>query len=183
VTVGRYVPESLAGRVDRWFKPSNVPGILLGFDKRGGFSVPEFHEADQGLFRWSFAEAQLVLHDHGEATTLVLNVSLPPPVPSDYAPNLRFYVRRGGNIDGVFGVEPCRTIDEYRPGAFDVSLPVPPGKGTLRIGWRIRTVNLYREGVSDDDRDLGLRVNWIGYLMKHDDAQVSTGSETIRKEP
>lgn len=163
VTIGEPpAHESVKGGLDRWFAPFDLPGRIEGFRGQSGFSILEIDGETTTSFRWSGPKARFCLPDSDRVSTVVLNVQLPPPVPSDFRPALRLYAKRGKEATGLFDTKPIATIDNYRVGAFHVALPVPQGTEPLWIGWIANTVNLGEAGVSGDDRDLGLRVNWVG---------------------
>ena len=153
--------------LDQWFGPFDVPGRVEGFNDETCFSALEYEDSTSaGIFRWSGPKAWFGLPAATEAGTIVLNVQLPPPVPADYTPALKFYVRRDLDAASLFAGPPAATVDAFRPDAFEIRLPVPAGIGYPWIGWTGRVVNLRREGISADNRELVLRLNWIGVLNK-----------------
>jgi len=155
--------EPHARRLDRWFAPRDIPGRLEGFHPGGGFHILEHEHPTSTTFRWSGPRALFSVTGDDPWSTVVLNVQFPPPPTPDYEPDLRLFVQRGRSGEYLFRRAPLRTINDVRLGAFEVELPAANlGRGNLWIGWTATAVNLAEFGISDDDRDLGLRVNWIG---------------------
>jgi hypothetical protein len=155
------VRDASGVRLDRWYEPFDIPGKIEGFD-RSEFSVMEWEADGATPFRWSRPRAWFVLGENDRICTVILNAALPPPIPSDRRPDLTLYARRGKKVSELFNSTPVARIDAYRPDAFEIRLKAPPGLGELWIGWTVNGVNLKRAGVSGDDRDLGLRINWVG---------------------
>lgn len=162
------IRDSFGRQLDRWYEPIPVFAFLQGFDWRSGFSVAEFDENSGLMFRWSSAKAWLSFLESDDISTVILNCEFPPPVTEEYRPNLRFHIAKARRVSDLFGSSPVLTIDDWRPSSFTIELLAPPGPGILRVGWTVNVVNLARAEVSDDDRDLGLRINWLGVATRRD---------------
>lgn len=176
ITVGQYSPERLAGRVDRWLEPFDMPGVIGGLDRNPQFDYLEYNDTDLRVFRWSRPKAWFWVRDRNTVSTVVMNVLLPPPAPADYQPELKWYVKRGLNSTGLLDTTPVAETPDYHVGELEVELPVPPGSGRIWIGWKMKGVNLAKHGVSPDERDLGLRLNWLGLLYKDSAGRLKTES-------
>jgi len=162
VTVGTTaVPEPYRSRFAQWYGPVDRAGQIEGFGARERFHAQEF-DGDGTAFRWSWPRAWLRLGETDKAATVVLNVQLPPLVNAAYRPDLRVYALRGEDAAGLFDSPPVAQVGAYRAGAFEVPVAVPPGDGSLWLGWTLNGVNLRTAAGSSDSRDLGLRVNWVG---------------------
>lgn len=167
VTVGEpSVRDASGARLDRWYAPVDIRGRIEGFDKSPGFHVMEAEGTDKAPFRWSRPRAWFSLGAKDDSSTIILNAALPPPAPPGYRPGMEVYARRGRDVAGLFDGAPVARVDEYRPGAFEIQIAAPAGLGRLWIGWTMNGVNLKRAGASDDDRDLGLRINWVGVMKR-----------------
>jgi hypothetical protein len=165
VTVGEpSIHDTRGDRLDRWYWPSDIPRRIEGFDKSEQFYILEHDGPEQSPFRWSLPKAWFSLGDKDDITTVILNVSLPPPVPAGYRPELRFYAKRGKSASDLFDSKPALVIADYCADPFEIGFAAPQGRGRLWIGWRMAGVNLLRAGVSSDGRDLGLRINWAGVI-------------------
>ncbi len=160
---GRFpVPDEHKGRFDRWFEPVETPGLVEGFEESNRFDGLE-KDADGREFRWSRPVASLHLPFADRMTTVVVCLEMPPPVPSGYQPDLAISLERqtpGQDPDSGEGVTELR-VGKYTQGQVEAVMPVPQGPGELVLRWTIRGVNLKREGVSNDNRDLGLKIRWI----------------------
>jgi len=167
VTVGEpLIHDAMGGRLDKWYGPLDIAGRIEGFDHSSQFHVLEYDGPQKTPFRWSLPKAWFSLGDRDNISTVILNVALPPPVPSGYRPELEIYARRGETLSGLFDSSPVAGIRDYRPDAFEIEFAAPRGPGRLWIGWTIGGVNLSRAGISGDERDLGLRINWVA-LVNH----------------
>jgi len=157
------VPEDFRKRFAQWFGPFDIPGRITGFEDASQFYTLEC-EPPKKIFIWSKSESFFSLEDNNNIDTVVLNVQYPPPVPSDYKPELKIYIVRSEDSTGLFDHPPVKAIDNFCPGEFEIELSEPEGSGKIWIGWTINPVNLKRAKVTNDARDLGLRINWIGLL-------------------
>jgi hypothetical protein len=155
-------------RIDRWFQPVAIPGLLEGFDKESGFSVLEYDGEQERMVRWSTGKAWLAFHWSDRISTFVLSCALRPPVGENPHPDLKFYVARVDQPADLFETAPVRRIKEWRKGELEVELPVPPGSGTVWVGWTVNPVNLARLNISSDARDLGLRVSGLGVAVSRE---------------
>jgi hypothetical protein len=168
VTVGgSAVPAAFRERFDRWYAPLDLRGKIEGFDDRARFHALEF-DADGTPFRWSLPEAWLQVADADRAATAVLRVALPNPVGEEYRTDLSFFLSRTDDAEMLFNTAPVYRVSDFRPGPFEIELAVPPGFNGLLVGWTLNGVNLARAGISNDDRDLGLQVRWIGLVNGRD---------------
>jgi 4-amino-4-deoxy-L-arabinose transferase-like glycosyltransferase len=149
-------------RLDRWFAPIEIPGKIEGFVAKQGFSILEYDRDTSAAFRWSGAKGRFCLRAWDRPGTVILNVQVPPPVPAGFQPDLKFFVRRGQNYAEMFDGPPFVTIPGWQAGPFEVRLFIAATTGPVWIGWTANTVNLKKAEVSGDDRDLGLRTNWVG---------------------
>ncbi|MBX7246850.1 MAG: hypothetical protein K1X53_15240 [Candidatus Sumerlaeaceae bacterium] len=159
------VPESMRGRLARWYEPNDLEGQIEGF-----FNHREFYgiESDPqtGAFRWAKKKSAFRLLDAADATTVVLCFEFPPPVPAGYKPGMKVYARRGGKRE-LFAGEPVLQLPDFRPDKVELEIPVPAGPDMLQIGWTMNPVNLRETGVASDDRDLGVRVLWVGVVKNN----------------
>ncbi|MCX7018947.1 MAG: hypothetical protein NTY46_08165 [Candidatus Sumerlaeota bacterium] len=154
------MPEALRGRFDQWFTPKDAADKIEGFGAQERFSGVE---KDNNLScRWSAPKSWFTLKDNGRASTITLNFMFAPMTGKDYQPDLKFFVNRGKTPQN----QPIKGPD-YRPGSLDIELPVPEGNEPVMIGWTVKGVNPAKLEMGPDDRDLGIRVNWIG--VKHND--------------
>jgi hypothetical protein len=167
VRVGKStVPEPYRGRFVQWYGPVDRAGKIEGFGERKRFHALEF-DADGTAFRWSQPRAWLQLGETDKAGTVVLSVQFPPAVNPDYRPDLRFYVSRAEDASRIFDSSPVLQIEKYHAGTFEVQLAVPAGDGSLWVGWTLNGINLKTAAGSSDSRDLGLRINWLGAINRH----------------
>ena len=160
--------DSFGGQLDRWYQPTPIYKFLEGLGWRTGFSVPEFDENSGLLFRWSSRKAWFSFLASDDISTVILSCAFPPPALDDYRPDLKVHIGKVNKASDLFDLAPVLRIDAWRPSSFTIQLAAPPGPGVLRIGWTINPINLARAGVSDDDRDLGLRINWLGVATRRD---------------
>jgi len=149
-------------RLYRWFEPRDIYRKIEGFGVPSDFSAPAFDPATSTSFRWSVPTARFCLRDCDRVSTVILNVQLPPAPTPEYRPALKIYTKRGENNSTLFASPPAAEIGDYRSGPFEVQLRVPPGAGPLWIGWTINGVKPASSAPARDDRELGLRINWIG---------------------
>jgi hypothetical protein len=159
-------------RLDRWYAPFDIPKRIEGFREESGFvGYLEYEGPDSVAFRWSGPKAWFRLRESDEASTVILNVQFPPPIPADYRPDLEIYMRRGKTSARLFSGSPAMTIADYRAGPFEIRLPAPAGVGALWIGWTVNPINIaraLRDGKKHDTRDLGLRINWVGVMNRRE---------------
>jgi hypothetical protein len=148
----------------QWYGPIDVAGTVIGFGDPERFYVLESDTETGMLSRWSRPKAWLALYGHDDAATIVVKASLPPPVVENYRPELQLFLKHGLDESGLFETAPVGGVETWQPGIIEVNLPVPPGIGTLWVGWTINPINLSKLGVAADPRDLGLRVEKIGVL-------------------
>jgi len=160
------VPEPYRGRFGQWYEPMDRPGRIEGFGDGARFNALEFDQ-NQAAFRWSLPRAWLRIDGSDRATTVVLNIAMPSAVAPNYRPDLKFYAIRGGEASALFDSPPVAQIANQRAGTFEAALRVPQGSGPLWIGWTLNGINPKRAGVSLDDRELGLKVNWVGLENDH----------------
>lgn len=118
--------------------------------------------------RWSWPKAWFSLGGGAGISTVTLSVQFPPPVVADYHPSLRVFVRRGKTPEKLLGSPPVAVVEDYRAGPFTIRLAAPTGSGNLWIGWTLNGVNLARAGVSGDNRDMGLKISWVGLTHTRD---------------
>ena len=138
------------------FYPIDISGKFRGFENPKFFHSAEI--AGDTLARWSKSSAQFLVADCNEEQSVILNVSMPPPL-NEYQPALKVFSARD-NSD-LQKAKPVVEILNYKAGKFSLAIPAPPGSGNFYIGWSINTVNLAEHGVSADARNLGLRIHTI----------------------
>lgn len=153
---------------DRVYAPIDIYGTIEDFSEKTGFYALEFDGATSAPFRLSTPKAWFCLLDNDTVGTVVLGVQLPLPITPDYRPDLRVYMERGEESSQLFAAPPVVRIDDNRAGEVQVALRVPEGTGPLWIGWTVRGVNLARAGISRDERDLGIRLDWVGVVDRSD---------------
>jgi hypothetical protein len=158
-------PPAHNGRpIDEWFAPVEMPTHLEGFTRTPDFYAPEFDFQTSAPFAWSGPRARLCFLECDRAATVVLNLNLPPRLPADHRFDLKIYAKRGSKDARLFTTRPAAQLNELSPPPAQIAVPVPRGIGPLWLGWTIHPVNLAKAGVSAADRDLGLRINWVGLI-------------------
>lgn len=167
VTVGAFaMPTGQGEMVSELFQPVDVPESIEGFCDVSRFHMLETDGATDAPYRWSAPKAWLRLGQSDRVSTIVVRLELPPRIPQSYMPDLRIYARRGEDSGRLFESTPRARLKEYKSGTFQIAFPVPDGSEPLWIGWTVNSVNLAREAVSSDTRDLGIKIIWIAVINK-----------------
>lgn len=160
---GPTVPAAFAGRFQEWYPPFDVQGRIEGFSNSKLFDTEEQDPAGQP-FRWSRPTAWISFPDTlgaawgGPPTTVTLAFDLPPAVVPGWKPDLELAIVSVSSKDR----RAAATLSDDRPGPRELSLPWPAGGGPVMLAWRLNGVNLAKAGHGADDRDLGLRIHWVG---------------------
>jgi len=162
IKIGDYkIPEKFRERFNQWYKPYDINGSIYGFNDYSNFYGLEGDERGD-IFRWAFPTGCLRFYMGKNVRNVTLNIEFPPPLPPGYKPEFKIYIIRDEDAKTLFDNPPAVTIDEYRSGPLEIAVPIPKGSGIIWLGWKINKVNLAKTGVSKDNRDLGIRVNWVG---------------------
>ena len=154
VTVGEFpMPEQYRGRFREWYEPADIQGRIEGFMDKARFHTLE-GTADGKAFRWSLPAAWVLLKHLDGASIATIRFATPPG-----GDGARFTAVRTADTSRENATSASATAS---PDGAELDIAIPPGTGPVALGWEARAVNLKRAGVAPDDRELGIRLEWIG---------------------
>jgi hypothetical protein len=160
-TQGSAVGQELLERFDQWYIPVDVPEQVGGFEDGDGFHALEYDE-EQKPFRWSKPESLIVLFDVTQEDTVTLCADLMPTEDAATARFIEIFAFRQENAESFRESGPVLTENPCPLGPREFSFSAPAGVGVLFVFLRTNCVNPARAGQSNDDRDLGLGLRWMG---------------------